>query len=201
MNRRLHSALGGAVATALLGGVLLVAPVAAVAAPLAKPCAPKSLNQQIRQADVVFRGKVDQAQAPHGKGADRTRTYKVTADRVYRSSLVSDQVRVTAELGAKCRPPDLAEGKRYIFFVTEQGSRLVSTPATARATGELTSQVEAKLGSGKPTGSAPPADVVFTEVADAAPPGLSRLLAPGAAVLILSLLGLVVVGRLGRRPT
>ena len=39
----------------------------------------------------------------------------------------------------------------------------------------------------------------FTRVAHADPPPLSRLLAPGAALLIISLLGLLVVGRLGRR--
>jgi hypothetical protein len=36
-------------------------------------------------------------------------------------------------------------------------------------------------------------------VADAGAPPLSRLLAPGAALLLISLLGLLVVGRLGRR--
>jgi hypothetical protein len=182
----------------LLGGALLVSPAAAGPA----PCRPKSLNQEIKQADVVFRGLVDKARPPQGKGDQRRRTYNVTADRVYRSSLVTDRVRVTAQVGTACRPPQLTEGKRYIFFVTEQGSRLVSTPATARATGKLTSQVEAKLGSGKDAPSTtPPAEAEFSEVADAAPPDLSRLLAPGAAVLVLSLLGLFVVSRVSRRTS
>jgi hypothetical protein len=190
--------LGTALCAVLVGGALLASP--ASAAP-ARPCAPKTLNKEIKQADVVFRGMVDQAAPVHGKGDSRTRTYKVTADRVYQSSLVTDRVRVTAEVGAACPPPTLKEGKRYVFFVVEQGSRLVSTPATARASHRLTAKVEAKLGSGKAPHSEPPATPEFSKVADAAPPQLSRLLAPGAAVLVLSLLGLFVVNRVSRRTS
>ncbi len=192
----LGTALTAALCSVLLGGGFLVSP--AAAAPAA-PCQPKSLNKEIKQADVVFRGLVEKARPAHGKGHQRTRTYRVTADRVYQSSLVTDRVRVTTELGAACPPPELKDGKRYIFFVTEQGSRLVSTPATARASHQLTSKVEAKLGSGKPTDNASPASAEFAKVADAAPPQLSRLLAPGAALLVLSLLGLFVVSRVSRR--
>ncbi|HET8663424.1 MAG TPA: hypothetical protein VFM08_03840 [Nocardioides sp.] len=196
-----RSGLGTALAVVLLGGALAVATApSAVAAP-APACPAKSLTKQINQADVVFRGMVDRAGRPHGKGDQRTRTYAVTADRVYQSSLVTDRVRVTAEVGTRCAPPTLKEGKRYIFFVTEQGSRLVSTPATARATHQLTSRVEAKLGSGKAPSTPPPADPEFQKVADAAPPELSRLLAPGAALVVLSLLGLFVVSRVSRRTT
>ena len=141
--------LGTAIVAVLVGGALLVASGGAADAAPAAPCKPQGLNKEISQADVVFRGVVDKARAVRGKGDQRTRTYKVTADRVYQSSLVADKVRVTAEIGAACPPPELTEGKRYIFFVTEQGSRLVSTSATARATHRLTTQVEAKLGSGK----------------------------------------------------
>ena len=193
--------LGTAIIAVLVGGALLVASGGAADAAPAAPCTPKSLNKEIRQADVVFRGVVDKARAVRGHGDQRTRTYKVTADRVYQSSLVADKVRVTAEIGAACPPPELTEGKRYIFFVTEQGSRLVSTPATARATHRLTTQVEDKLGSGKAPHSAKPPSAEFTRVADATPPRLSRLLAPGAALVVLSALGLFVVSRVGRRTT
>jgi hypothetical protein len=193
--------LGAAASAALVGGALLLSPAAAAAAAPAGRCAPQSLDKDIKHADVVFRGMVDKAMRAHGPADDRTRTYNVTADRVYKASLVADQVRVTTMLGQACPPPKLTQGKRYIFFVTEEGSRLVSTQATARATHELTSHVEAKLGSGKPPRSAPPVNAQFTKVADAAPPTLSRLLAPGAALLILSLLGLLVVARMGRRTT
>jgi hypothetical protein len=199
VTRRAHSLFGTAISVVLLGGALLVAPAATAAPP--RPCAPKTLNQEINHADVVFRGMVDRAKPVRGKGDQRTRTYKVTADRIYQSSLVTDRVRVTAEVGATCPPPALVKGKRYIFFVTERGSRLVSTPATARASHRLTAKVEAKLGSGKPAHSDQPVTAEFSKVADAAPPQLSRLLAPGAAVLVLSLLGLFVVSRVSRRTT
>jgi hypothetical protein len=195
----LGTALAMVASAVLLGGALVIT--VGPSASAAPACKPKSLSKEIKQADVVFRGLVDQAKAPRGKGEQRTRTYKVTADRVYQSSLVTDQVRVTAELGSACPPPELAEGKRYIFFVTEQGSRLVSTPATARASHRLTSRVEAKLGSGKAPSPAPPANAEFSKVADAAPPELSRLLAPGAALVVLSVLGLFVVSRVTRRPS
>jgi hypothetical protein len=195
----LRRALSAVLSGALAGGVLLAA--APAHARTAAPCPERSLHKEIKRADVVFRGVVEKVRPVHGKGDQRTRTYKVTADRVYRSSLVTDSVRVTTELGARCPPPDLAKGKRYIFFVTEEGSRLVSTSATARASHDLIDRVVAKLGDGEQPHSTPPANPQYTLVADAAPSRLSRLLAPGAALVIVSLLGLLVVGRVGRRPS
>jgi hypothetical protein len=185
----------------VVSAALLAVGAPASAGPAPASCPQRSLAQQVKQADVVFRGVVDKVRPVKGKGDRRTRTYRVQADRVYRSSLVTDSVIVTAEGGAACPPPTLVRGKRYIFFVTEDGSRLVSTSATARAHQDLTSRVVARLGDGVQPRPAPPATAEFSKVAHAAPPPLSRLLAPGAALLIISLLGLLVVGRLGRRTT
>jgi hypothetical protein len=85
--------------------------------------------------------------------------------------------------------------------VTEHGSRLMATTGTAEATRKLTRQVVHRLGNGAQPEPNPPATATFTKVAHANPPRLTRLLAPGAALLLLSLLGLLVVGRLGRRTT
>ncbi len=193
--------LGAAISAVLVGGALLTATAGAATAAPAAPCAQRGLNKEIKQADVVFRGKVDKAGRVRGKGDQRSRIYKVTADRVYQGTLVTDRVRVTVEVGAPCPPAKLAQGKRYIFFVTEEGSRLVSTSATARASHKLTDQVVAKLGNGEQPHQAPPVQAEFTLVANATPPRLSRLLAPGAALLVVSLLGLLVVGRMGRRAS
>ncbi|HET7431156.1 MAG TPA: hypothetical protein VFJ89_06600 [Nocardioides sp.] len=198
VRRALGGAVGGAVSVALLAGTLLLAP-AASAAP--GPCAPTTFKQDVKKADVVFRGVVTKVGKVRGKGDQRMRNYKVEADRVYQASLVGDRVIVTAAVGTDCDVPLLDKNARYIFFVTEDGSRLLATRATAKATHSLTRKVVAKLGDGAQPEPTPQPSAVFTKVADASPPSLSRLLAPGAALVIVSLLGLLVVGRLGRRTT
>jgi hypothetical protein len=186
---------------ALASAALVVGATVAAAPALAQPatqCRHLTLPQQIRRSDVVFRGVVEKVRAVHGRGTQRLGTYQVKADRVYRSSLVADRVVVTVRVGAACPPPTLVKGKRYIFFVTERGPRLVSTSATARATKKLTDHVVARLGSGAQPHPPPPPKATFTKVADASPPTLSRVLAPGVALIVLSLLGLVVLGRRAR---
>ena len=193
-------ALAAAVTAVALLGLPLATP-AVHAAPPAPSCPPTTLKQDIKRADVVFRGEVKKVRAARGEGKQRVRTYKVVSDRVYRSSLVQPSVVVTARVGTRCALPTLTEGTRYIFFVAERGSDLMAGPGTAEATPRLTRQVVGRLGTGAQPEPAPPATAEFTPVADADPPALSRLLAPGAALLIISLLGLLVVGRLGRRTS
>lgn len=186
----------------MTAALLAMAPLSASAAPAAPSgCPPTTFKQDVKKADVVFRGAVSKVGKVRGKGDQRTRSYKVTADRVYKSSLVTDEVIVTARVGTDCDVPLLSQGRRYIFFVTEHGSQLIATPATAKASHALTAKVVAHLGDGVQPHPMPPATATFTKVADASPPSLSRLLAPGAALVIVSLLGLLVVGRLGRRTT
>ena len=183
-------------AVALIGVPLVSAPAQAAVAPT---CPKTTLDQDIARAHVVFRGEVKNVRAVRNDGRQRTRTYRVVSDRVYQSSLVQPSVVVTARVGTSCALPTLTKGTRYIFFVTERGARLMALPGTAEATPKLTRQVVKRLGSGAQPEPIPPATAEFTHVAHADPPALSKLLAPGAALLIISLLGLVVVGRLGRR--
>jgi hypothetical protein len=192
-------ALAAAVtAVALVGVPLAAAPASAAPAPA---CPRTTLDQDIARADVVFRGVVKKVRAAHSDGRHRTRSYTVVSDRVYKSSLVTRVVVVTARVDGTCALPTLTAGGRYIFFALERGSRLMATTATAKATPKLTRQVVAKLGSGAQPEPNPPATATFTKVAHADPPPMSRLLAPGAALLLVSLLGLLVAGRLGRRTT
>jgi hypothetical protein len=183
---------------ALLGVPLATAPAHAGPAP---GCPTTTLDQDIARAHTVFRGEVKKVRAARTDGKQRTRTYRVVSDRVYQASLIQPSVVVTARVGTRCALPTLTKDTRYIFFVNERGARLMAMPATAEATPKLTRQVEKRLGSGAQPEPTPPATAEFSPVTDATPPPLSRLLAPGAALLIISLLGLLVVGRLGRRTS
>jgi hypothetical protein len=183
-------------AACLVAATLVALPGSAHAA---RPCPDPTLGRDIDQADVVFRGEVTKVRPVQRAGHRATRTYQVTADRVYKSSLVTDQVVVTARVGTRCALPKLQTGTRYIFFVTEHRSRLLAESGTAEATPRLTRQVVARLGSGAQPDVPPPADAQLTRVAGATPPPLSRLLAPGAALVLVSVLGLLVLGRRHRR--
>jgi hypothetical protein len=188
----------------LLGACLaaagIVMGVGAAPSQAAPKCPDPGIDKAISRADVVFRGQVAKVRPVRsGAGGQKSRTYIVDVDRVYKSSLVTHRVAVTALVGTRCALPPLDQGTRYIFFVTEHQSRLVATNATAKATPRLTHQVVARLGNGAQPQEPPPPAAEFTKVADAAPPALSRLLAPGAALVIVSLLGLLVLARLGRR--
>jgi hypothetical protein len=170
------------------------------AAQAAPTCPHTTLAQDIQQAHVIFRGVVTKAHPAHGSGVDRVRTYKVRADRVFKSSLITRSVVVTASARKHgCTLPELKTGSRYIFFANPRGPRLMLTTATAPASHHLTTQVMSRLGNGIQPQPQPPAAATFTKVAGADPPSLSRLLAPGAALVILSVLGLMVVGRSARR--
>ena len=183
-------------AALLLGAVVAALPGAAHAA------TQKSVRQDAAAADVVFRGKVTAVEKATGKPGHQMRDYVVQADRVYQGSTATTTVRVTTRTGgSSCALPKLATGSSYIFFVVEQDSLLKTDrcQGTSAATAKLTRLVVKQLGDGKLPQTPAVENPTFTRVSGATPSAVTRLAAPGAAMLLVSLLGLLVVGRLGRR--
>lgn len=161
-------------------------------------CKQGTLEQQVERADAIFIGSVDEV------GEEGTTfTYDITASRAYEgdpersTQVVSVGGRNACGLGALDVDPTVA----YIFFAAG-----TAAPYDADSCGGTTvsnptkiGKIEAILGSGTAVEPPPPPEAVLTRVEESAPAGLARSAAPGAAVALIGLLGLVVVRRLARR--
>lgn len=165
-------------------------------------CAASSVKQQVDRADLVFSGVVvETSRGTAGRQDLAVLTYQVEADTLFKGNLTRPAVEVsTPRGGGTCGLGALPADRPYVFFVAEDGRDLTSDicSGTALADRQLTGKVQNLLGTGTdltPREEPEPVVVEFTEVAGSEPETLTRLAAPGIALVLLGLLGLVVVRR------
>jgi len=199
--RVLATLLAGVLAS---GSVALLGPAAPATAAGEGSCQTGlTLGMQARQAQAVFTGEVTSVEVERrGEQRGVELVHTVAVDRVYNTSRVTVSaevtVRTTRNVPDSCDLGRLPEGDSFIFFVRGvDGEDAVFTAAgdsgTTRRTNDALDQVERIY----PTSQAPvppsstEAEFAVVEGVEA-PLTLSRAAAPGAAMVLVGLLGLVV---------
>jgi hypothetical protein len=157
-------------------------------------------------ADAVFVGVVTRVQRTTRGPNDAVFTSAVQVERVYKGEIVQPSVPVLTGSSTRTRPGlgALERGETYLFFVRATGETLAAggCSGTRIATEDQVTRLQALLGEGRPAVVPPPApapEAEFERVADSDPTAFTRSAAPGMALVLIGLLGLVVVRRLGRR--
>ena len=181
-------------------------PAHAVAASGRAPdCPPVTVEESTKNARAVFSGivtdVVKQERTDGQPGAFYQQT--VTVDLVYQGRIDTETVMVQTDRNlAQCSLGQLATGSEYMFFVTGTGEPWFASGGSGTRVTDPTvvTEVEGVLGQGQPPVEPAPEKAVFTPVDTSEPKSLSRAAAPGAALLIVSLLSLALVAFVRRRP-
>ena len=190
---------------------LLVVLVGAVGAPAdaAKPrsgpdCPPVTVQQSTKAAMAVFTGTVTEVERQPRTDGQPGAIYQntVTVSRVYQGRVSAETAQVQTDRNRlQCSLGELEIDAEYMFFVAGTGSPWLAsgTSGTRKSNEAVVAVVEGLLGEGKPPVEPAPEEAVFTPVDTSEPQSLSRSAAPGAALVIIGLLGLVVVRGISRR--
>lgn len=161
-------------------------------------CTVPSVKQQVSRADAVFVGTV-QASRLVDKG--RTYDYSVDVGTIHKGEVNQAVVVTSAARPTECGLGELRDGSEYVFFVIGEGSPYAANTCggSGRASAAAVTRLERVTGPGEPAVPPPPQTATRTRVEETPPGSFTRLAAPGGAIALLGLLGLVVVRRLARR--
>jgi hypothetical protein len=177
-----------------LTGLVLAAPAPAFAC----RCQVGDLDRQVARADAIFVGTVDEVS---GIRRGQAFEYTVTAREAFKGT-VDREVLVTSKASsAACGLGALQAGTDYVFLVNGTAAPYTadSCSGSGPAAPRRLQKLEAVTGPARAIIPPAPETATRTRVEDSPPGSFSRLAAPGGAVAIVGLLGLVVVRRLARR--
>jgi len=176
---------------------------ATVAAPARCTCPEGRTPAKLaKQADAVFTASVVSSTTDlvgTGNKQRTIRSYTAEVDRSYQGSVTAVRVLITSDQSQACGFGKIPTKTPWLFFVSGRGAKFNGNVCGGgmRATVKDVAKVERLLGQGTPLQpTQPPREPLHydaQDVASAVP--LGRLVAPGAAVTLIGLLGLVLFRR------
>lgn len=162
----------------------------------------EEVEQRAGRVEAVFTATVvteDVVVLGTGPRERRVRRYTAAVEQVFQGTVTGSPVAISLVQRTGCTLPRVTTEAPWVFFVDGRGTQFRGTTCggTRPVTAGYLRVVEGALGPGEavaePTAEPPPLD--WTKVSTTDPPALGRLVAPGAALAIVGLLGLAVVRR------
>jgi hypothetical protein len=190
------TSFGRVLIAALLAMSGLVLATAAPAPALACKCQAADIDRQTTRADAVFVATVDGVTE-----VGRKFEYAVTATHSYKGDVDRESTIRSNQATEACGLGELAVGSEHLFLVTGDAPPYAATSCggSGPANAGRIAEVESALGAGEDIAAPAPPAPTMIKVEGEAPAPVSRLAAPGGALVLIGLLGLLVVGRLARR--
>lgn len=169
----------------LLGTLALVGtPATSYAATACTPLTPTAAAQE---ADAVFTGVLAGAGQTDASVKPKRFTYPVTVQTSLKGSATGRVTVITR--GGSCGIGRLQAGTPYLFFVNAHGQSWLA-PGTLGTTSQNVPATEQQV-----VAALAPPTVTFGEPKVGAPASLRRIAAPGVALVLIGLLGLLFVRR------